>query len=516
MIQRLGALALLALLASSAAAENIRLSVYHTNDVHGNVSARPAQKEFYPDRPGRPIGGFPALAAFLKKEPSGPRLLLDAGDWFQGTPEGNGSKGEVMALAFKTLGYDAVAIGNHDFDFGAARLEELIKMMGIPALGSNILTAQGGYPEFVTSWLVKDVGGVKVGMFGLITSNMKNLSHPDLYGTLTFEREAELAREAIGVLSKQGATVIIAVTHVGVRGRLEDFEDDLFLAKEVEGIDLIVGGHSHTFLSAPLREPTHGTLIVQAGSTLARVGKAVLEIDPATKRVVSSTATLVPLWVDDYGEDPAVKQALAPFVERASKLYDVVIATAAESLMRDRFAESALGDWMADCERDWAKTDVAIQNGGGIQADIPVGLVTLRQMLNVMPFENRITRLTMSGALLRDTLDYGMIRTKAMIQVSGASFSYDRDAEPGKRVDDVRIGGKPLDPAARYSVAALDYNVRGGDGFTMYQRADKTEFTQGYARDVLTECARRQQSLRRPAGGRMTPRSGSKDAGPAK
>lgn len=497
-----GAAALLVFLACVGRAENLKISIYHTNDIHGWIMPRAAAHD---EEPKRQIGGAAALASLIKKD-HGPKLIVDAGDWFQGTPEGTLSKGQSLADVFNAVGYDAVAVGNHDYDFGEARLKALVKELKMPALSANIYRqSDGRRVDYLRPWIIKEVAGVKIGLFGLLTSRMPTLSFAESIAGLKFRREVDEAKDAVKALREQGATVIIALTHVGFESPiLGPFEGDQTLAAEVPGIDLIVGGHTHTALKEPVRDATYGTLIVQTGTMLSAAGKVVLEIDPRTKKVVWSHGELIDLWINKIGEDPAVAAVVLRHQESVGRAYDAVIATAAAALWRNREGESALGDWMTDCLREWSHADIAVQNGGGIRADMAAGPVTLREIFDIMPFDNRVVHLTMDGRLVYQMLDHGVKRGGKIMQVSGAHFSYNRDGAEGKRLSSILIGGKPLREEGFYKVSTLDFLVQGGDGYSAFNRAQKKEFTAVLMRDVLGECARRQALIQPPPEGRMS------------
>ena len=483
-------------------ADNLKITIFHTNDIHGWIMSRPSYS-YSPD-PQRLIGGAAALSNVVKRE-KGPKLLLDGGDWFQGTPEGNLSRGQALVDIFNFMAYDAVAVGNHDFDFGKDRLKELVKAMKVPVLSANVYRlSDHKRVDYLKPWIVKDVGGVKVGIFGLLTGNMKNLAFAEDIAGLEFRREVDEAREAVRTLRRQGATVIIALTHMGFESpQLGSFEGDQTFASRVEGIDLIVGGHTHTFLKEPLHEATHGTLIAQAGTALSHVGKVILEVDPRTGKVVSSNGGLVDLWLDQAGEDPAVLEILRPHVQVVGRVYDVVIATAAAALLRNREGESALGDWMTDCSQELNHSDIAIQNSGGIRADMASGPVTVRTIFNIMPFDNYVVNLKMNGRLVKEVLEHGVGRTKGIIQVSGLSFSYNRDKPKGERISDIFVKGKPLDLEASYRVSTVDFLVQGGDGYMPFAAAQSKEMTRSLYRDVLRQCAQKHPLILPPTGGRM-------------
>ncbi len=479
------------------AAPPIVVRVYHTNDVHGWIMARPDRFD-----PGREIGGAPALKALLDKD-SSPKLVLDAGDWWQGTPEGTLTKGEAVAEVFDAVGYDAVEVGNHEFDGGADALRSLIGKLSMPVLAANVYGSDGKRVPWTKAHILKEVAGVKFGIFGLLTSHMDKLEFPKNIAGLTFRREVDEARDQVKALRKEGADVIIAVTHVGYEeADKPKFEGDQTIAREVEGIDLIVGGHSHTFLNHAWHDPQHGTMIVQAGSYLTKVGRAVLKIDPKTHQVTASTDELLELRPDRIGEDPAVKAIVALREAEAGEAFKLVVATAAADL--DRGApdeESGLGSWMADCYRDQTGADAAIQNGGGIRADISAGPVTLRTLFGVMPFDNALVKVKMTGAQLRAVLDRG-VGAARLIQVGGIAAQYHRAKPAHERLVSATVGGAPLDDAKIYSVATLDFLVAGGDGYDEFAAA-ASEPAGMLARDALRACAEKQKTISPPASGRL-------------
>lgn len=490
-------LPLLLLALPSLAAEPIKIRVYHTNDIHGWIMTRP--DKFQPEKS---VGGAEALAALIARE-KGPKLVLDAGDWWQGTPEGSLSKGAAVAEVFNAIGYDAVVIGNHEYDAGAEELKALIPRIQAPVLSANTYGADGKLVPWVKPWIVKEVAGVKVGLFGLTTTGMPRLAFPKHIAGLAFRREVEVAREAVKALKKAGATVIVAVTHIGLEQEGKPpFEGDQTLAREVPGIDLIVGGHSHTFLERPIRDGKNGALIVQAGHYLFKAGRVELSIDPKTKRVVASSGELIPLDPARLGAAPALREIVERHAAEVGKAFDVVIATAAEALGREYDRENALGSWMADCYREKTGAQAALQNGGGIRAELAAGPVTVRSIFNVMPFDNYLVALVMKGPDFRAAVDHGVGMAR-IAQLSGVEARVRRGKPAGERLAGLSVGGAPLEDGKTYALATLDFIANGGDGYSVFSRAESFEATGLLARDALLACAREQGVIKVPATGRI-------------
>ena len=194
--------------AAPAAPAPIVVRVYHTNDVHGYIMARPDKLQN-----GRPLGGAAALKALLNRD-QGPKLVLDAGDWWQGTPEGSLTKGAAVAEVFNAVGYDAVELGNHEFDPGQEELKALIGKMTMPVLAANVYGDDGKRVPWTKPSIIKEVAGIKFGIFGLVTSHLNHLVLPSSVAGLTIRREVDEARDQVKALKRQGAEVIVAGTSI--------------------------------------------------------------------------------------------------------------------------------------------------------------------------------------------------------------------------------------------------------------------------------------------------------------
>ena len=474
-----------------------RIAIYHTGSIHGRFEARPESGT------GRRVGGFAALAKAVASRP-GPRLLVDSGNWFQGTPEGMLSKGRAAVELMNAAGYDAAGLGQHEFLFGQSNLKELAGTARFPVLGTNLYeTKTGERPAYLKAGVIKDVGGVKIGLLALLPRRLPLLTDPRNIQGLEVRPEAEEATKEAAELRRQGATIIVALSHLGLESPDQPaFEGDQALARNAEGLDLIVGERCPKGQGA-WREPAKGTLVVCTGGNLAEAGRVDLEVDPATGKLLSSEPALVPLDVSTVGQDEAVLDAVKAWKEKTAKEMEAVVATASSRLARSRWTESAAGDWIADCLREAGRTEAAFINSGAVRSDLPEGPVTRRALFELMPFDDDLVTMRMSGRQIREALEHGVSGRHGVLQVSGVALTYDPAALPGQRVLSVELGGKPLKDERAYTVSVNAYLADGGDGFSSFIGAADVKDRRRTVRDVLEGCARKVSRLAPPASGRL-------------
>lgn len=408
-----------------------------------------------------------------------------------------------MAEFFNAVPYDAVAPGNHEFDLGTGVFRGLVAEIKVPVLAANVYdSGNGKRVSFLSPSIIKNVAGVKVGIFGLLTSRMPALAVRGNIAGLEFRREVDEARKVVRSLRRRGATVIIAVTHIGFENPDRfPFEGDQTLAAMVPGIDLIVGGHSHTELARPLKDATHGTLIAHAGAKLRRVGRVVLDIDPVSGRVVGSRGGLVDLEGVNTAPDPRVQEIVRRYQRAVAEEADVVLASAERRLEGYGDPESPVGNWLTDCVRSRTGADIALQNSGGIRASLPAGTVTFRALFNIMPFENRVVLLRMRGRVVRAVFEAS--GGAGALQVSGMRVGYRRGRRRrGRRIADIEVGGAPLREDRLYTVAVSDYMVE-RESSVPFESAESREAGGGLIRDMMVGCAREQGRVMPPVPGRI-------------
>ena len=369
-----------------------------------------------------------------------------------------------------SAGLDAMTAGNHDFNYGSAQLEKLAKQLKFPLLDANVIRKSNGKLLFKPYKIFK-LNGIKIGVFGLSTPETAFKTNPKNVKTVEFLNPVEVSKEMIKQLRPK-CDVLIAVMHMGVDASSEFTSERI--ARETDGIDLIVDGHSHTALTEGLR--IKDTLIVQTGWHEYRLGKATIEVE--NHKIISKRAELL-----DAEEvkaicpkpDKKILEELAQANDKAQKLLDVVVAHSDKKLSSERLLvrrnESELGNLAADAFRWAAKSDIAIVNGGGLRADLPEGDVKKRDTMSIFPFGNTLRVAEIKGSTIREMLEHSVEYYPAsfggFLDVSGMTFSYDPSKPAKHRVEKIFVGGQPLDENKTYTIALADFQTAGGDDYTM-------------------------------------------------
>jgi len=478
------------------------LVVLHTNDSHGHPV-----RFSYSGAPN--VGGLPARATLVRKVRAENEnvLVLDAGDVNTGRAESTFFKARPDLEGYKAVGYDALALGNHEFDNPLATLKEQMHLATFPFLSANIKTREGR--SLARPYVIKEFNGFKVAILGLTTKETERIGNPDHIKDLRIQDEVDVAKELVPKLRTK-ADLVIALVHLGIydsprRGSTR-------LASEVAGIDLIVDGHSHTRLDAPLMVKHNAsewtTPIVQAwqwGLVVGRVdlrfgGGRATDLSFANIPVNLKTVEKNPdgsvtysLVGEEIPEDPGLAAALQGYVDRVEALLSERVGRAAAALSskEGRSQESPLGDLVADATLWYTRhlaVDFALQNAGGIRTDLPRGEISRKVIYEVLPFDNTVVVLALKGSDLEKVFHHISRLPEGaggFPQVSdGVSFTINRVTG---RCEDIRIKGSPLDPARTYRIATNSYVAAGGDGYRMLLNAVDRYDSSSFLRDVFAD-----------------------------
>ncbi|KPN95352.1 5'-nucleotidase C-terminal domain-containing protein [Lysinibacillus sp. ZYM-1] len=477
------------------------LSVLHVNDTHARANE------------------LPKLATAVKEQRETKKnvLTLHAGDAFSGTLYFNEFQGQADLALLNEIGFDAMVFGNHEFDLGSSpeghqALADFVKGAKFPFVDANTdFSADAKFTGLFTdlissepengkiySGIVKEIDGEKVGIFGLTTEETLDIASP---GKVTFTNYIEEAKKAVAAFEGMGVNKIIALTHIGYNDNPK-VDNDILLAKNVPGIDVIVGGHDHTKLDEPfvvktntVGEAKDATLIVQANEYVKYLGTLDVTFD-GNGVVTEYGGELIDLG--KVAEDAALVKLLEPFKAKIDEVNNKEIGVKiTEELANPRATESsldsvrsnetALGNIITDgmlakAQKYTDKTVVmALQNGGGIRAAIPAGNITVGQVISVLPFGNTLALMDATGAELKAAFEVSLKNAPkengGFLHIGGAKLQYDSSKEAGSRLVSIEYLDKAtgkyvaLEDSKTYTVATNAFTAKGGDGFDMFAKA---------------------------------------------
>ncbi|WP_339280737.1 5'-nucleotidase C-terminal domain-containing protein [Lysinibacillus sp. FSL P2-0066] len=477
------------------------LSILHVNDTHAHAD------------------NLPKLATAVKEQRDTKKnvLTLHAGDAFSGTLYFNEFHGKADLALLNEIGFDAMVFGNHEFDLGSSpeghqALADFVKGAKFPFVDANTdFSADAKFTGLFTdlvssepengkiySGIVKEIDGEKVGIFGLTTEETMDIASPD---KITFTNYIDEAKKAVAAFEGMGVNKIIALTHIGYNDN-PNVDNDILLAKNVPGIDVIVGGHDHTKLEKPfvvdtntVGEAKDATLIVQANEYVNYLGTLDVTFD-GNGIVTKYDGELIDLG--KVVEDEALVKILEPFTAKVNEVSNKEIGVKiAEELANPRATEdnlnsvrsneTALGNIITDgmlakAQKYTDKTVVmALQNGGGIRAAIPAGNITVGQVITVLPFGNTLALMDVTGAELKAAFEVSLKNAPkengGFLHIGGAKLQYDSSKEVGSRVVSIEYLDKAtgkyvaLEDGKTYTVATNAFTAKGGDGFDMFAKA---------------------------------------------
>jgi 5'-nucleotidase len=510
---------LVAFAAVAADPQPIHVFVVGTTDLHGSYDSHHESKS------APAYGGLPLIAGYLDvlRADHGRVIVVDSGDLFQGSLESNFFEGEPVIKGYNALGYDAAAVGNHEFDYGPAGPDSVARLPGqdplgalkknaraakFPFLSANLTEkATGKTPSWAKRYTMIEANGAKVGIIGLSTPDTPAVTNSANVATLNFGDPVAATVSAAKELRAAGAEAVIVIAHMGGRCKNIDVnpEDSSACEKDQEAmrflqalpkgtIDAYFAGHTHS----QIRHYINGVATLQPSPFGREIAILDMTIDPAQHKVTKTEmapltmvcaqvfektetcdpkkapagAALVPRKLEGkaVAEVASVAAIFKPYLDQvtAKKNQDLGIRTT-DRFKRAYYRESPLGDLLTDAMRAYLKTDFAFLNSGGIRTDLPAGALIYANMFDVSPFDNFPAVVTMTGAQVKRMLEITSIGGgRGILQTSGLRYTFDeaRDADKPaaqrNRLTEVTLAnGQPLDPAALYRVATIDFLVTG-------------------------------------------------------
>jgi len=510
-------------LTTGAAAADYRLTILHTNDFHSRfepINKYDSTCDAEDQAEGKCFGGSARLMTAISaaRARAGNSILVDGGDQFQGSLFYTYYKGRMAAEFMNKLGYDGMTVGNHEFDDGPEVLRGFMDAVGFPVLMSNAdVSAEPALADVLKKSTVIERGGGKIGLIGLTPEDTHELASPGK--NISFSDPVAAVQAEVDRLTAEGVNKIVVLSHSG-------YGVDRKVAAETTGVDVIVGGHSNTYLSniseqaaGPYPAVVNGVQIVQAYAYGKFLGELHVTFDDAGE-VISATGE--PLIMDAaVPEDTSTLDRIAELARPLDEIRNKVVAEAAAPVEGDRSVcrvqECQMGNLVADAMLDRVRDQgvtIAIANSGGIRASLDAGEVTMGEVLTILPFQNTLSTFEITGGVLVEALENGVSQVEDIKgrfpQVAGMKFTWDASAAPNEgRVAEVLVAEGdsfvPVDPQKTYLVVTNNYVRNGGDGYAMFEGADKNAYDYGPdLADVLAEYLAAQGPYRPYTDGRIT------------
>ncbi|HMS38795.1 MAG TPA: 5'-nucleotidase C-terminal domain-containing protein [Pyrinomonadaceae bacterium] len=453
---------LLFLLSLPVFAQNVQVTFLHVNDVY----------QFMPVDGGK-RGGLARLLTLknqIKSENPNTIFTL-GGDTLSPSVETRTYKGAQMIDAWNAVGLDLAVFGNHEFDVKTDVLLQRMKESKFQWIGANVIDVKTGKIFADTPpYVIKEFGGIKIGIIGFLLPETKQTS--SMEESLTVTDFCSTAKKLVKKMrKKEKVSAVVGLTHLSMT-------QDKQLAKCAD-FDLILGGHEHTLLQSS----SNGTPIFKMTADAREMGRFNLNFNAQTKRFESMDWEIIPVTdaIADAPEFDWVFQKYKPLLEQLSVKVGATSVELDALSFSNRTKETNVGNFIADVYRNATGADIGFVNGGSIRADLTynTGVLTKRDVLSILPFNNAVVKVEITGALLKEILEHAVARSGAgednepgrFPQISGLNFSFDTTKPVGNRIVEMKIGSVSVEATKTYTLASSDFLIsKGGDGYTMFAK----------------------------------------------
>jgi len=485
------------------------LTLLYTNDFHSAFEPIPAYWLH-----GTPkLGGAAHLAALVERERAAARtsFLLDSGDMFTGTMS-HLTNGEALMEMMTLMRYDAMSAGNHEFDYGWRIFDHAVQRVPFPVLCCNIRHKGTGI-RFTRPYTILERNGTRVGIIGVMgLMAAHNTIMPSKVAELEFTDPVEETKACVAEL-RDTVDVLVVLGHMGLPGAMQTdaendpevqrpLSEDIGFCGAVPGIDVYIAAHSHHGLDQPIIQPDTGTIITQTYGYGTRLGRIRLKVKD--RRVVSHDVELLKVWSDALPAEPAVAARVEHYRGVIAAQIGAPFGRATTRIIRQYNRESPLGNLITDAMRLRTGADAALNNAGGLRADLPEGPIDHGRVLDAFPFLNDTVTVELTGTVLRAVLEQGFSLQAGMVQASGLHARYDLKRPVGARLVALEIAGAPVQDGKMYRVATNSFLAEGADGYTAFQ-GGRVIARDKLLSDVLSDYIRERKTIEPPAAGRLVP-----------
>lgn len=485
---------LVSLLLTACASEKIDITLLHFNDFHAQID--PLKVKWTPTMSwgsAPTSAGIARMIHQIKILKNKNTLILSGGDMIMGSPFSTIFKGRATYTLFNGL-IDYMVIGNHEFDYDQPNLRALMKISDFKVFTSNVYTTKGK-PYTKERWFIRTVNGIKVGIFGLTTSETPITTYPRYVADLTFKNEIKVAREMVKLLKEKGAEIIVALNHVGL-------STDETIAEDVKGIDIIVGGHSHSVTN---NYKIKNSWIAQAGSSSRYLGKIDISFNRNSKKITKVKSILIPMK-KNLPMDKAALTKIAEYRTKLDKALQTVVGETRVLLngMRSvvRSLESNLPNYIADTIMLKTSSDMALINGGGVRESIQKGKIRVLDIIKVLPFNNTIVTVKLKGSAIISMLK----KSAALGAGAGGMLHVSKGLKyriTGHNLESCSFKDKPLEPEQLYKVATSSFMAAGGDGYSEFTKGTSSYDTGITMADALQKRITKEKIINPQVEGRI-------------
>ena len=494
--------------------ESTTVTLLFTNDVESAYDPIPA---FWLDNQEM-IGGIAEMTTLIntlrQSEPN--VFLFDSGDIFTGALA-KLTEGELAFELMITMGYDAMAIGNHEFEYGHEIFAWQKNRAPFPVLGANFFYKGTDHP-YAQAHAIIERDGVRIGVIGIMGQDAVTAIIPSFIAPLDVTVPAEAVQRSVDEL-RDDVDLIVLLTHQGKTAPMQtdaesdprlqrDIDADINLAGAVTGVDVLFAGHADAGTPEPIVHPDTGTIIMQTYGQATHLGYLQLNIDGDSKKILSHDGRLIPVDPGLYKPDPEIAAKLTEYRDAFPEIQAIVGRTAGR-MNRRYIEESDIGNFFADALVEIAGTDIALVHGGSLRKDLPGGEVRVVDLLDAYPFVDEVIVKEMSGEQIRRALEQSFTLERGVLQISGLNVIYDLSQPEGARVVSVEHNGTPLEDTDRLSVAAPGFLAQGGDLYTVFAESDAVR-NAGTVTDVVTAYFAKHEIVEIPSSGRQVPRKSTR------
>ncbi|MEL6528492.1 MAG: bifunctional UDP-sugar hydrolase/5'-nucleotidase [Pseudomonadota bacterium] len=462
------------------------------------------------------IGGLAQLSTMIgqirEEEPD--LFLFDAGDIFTGALA-KLTNGRLSFELMITMDYDAMAIGNHEFEYGEQVLQWEKNRVPFPVLGANLFYKDTDHP-FAQPHAIIERDGVRIGVIGIMGQDAATAIIPSFIDDLDVIEPAIAVRRSVEALRDE-VDLIVVLTHQGKTAPMQtDAESDprldrgvaadIALAGAVPGIDVIFGGHSDAGTPKPVIHPDTGTIIMQTYGQGTHLGILRVALDRVNGGITSYNGELLPVVSHELEPDRRIAEKIQAYRARFPELREPVGRTS-KIMFRRYIEESTLGNLFADIYREAAGADIGFVHSGSLRKDLSGGVVSRVDLLDVYPFVDSVVKVRLTGAQLREVLEQSLTLERGLLQASGLWLEYDLSRPIGDRLVDLRVGGQEIGDDATVTVAVAGFLAEGGDLYSTFPEGETVEVF-GKVSDEVIDYFAKSDLIEPPALGRQVASGG--------